>query len=305
VTLILTINGPETIWLLADRRLSSGGRPLKDDARKVMFLETTDGVGILGYAGLGATALGTEPVDWMGGVLRGRNLPLEQCLGMLADAMKRQFPRHMVRIPGDRGPAHSVFVPAFLGGEPRLYTIDLVFAPDRKSYAFRYTRHLVSKPALAPPRTPRIGLNGSGAFYLAQNKKWIRPLLRLLRANDRAHVSSYAVADYLARLNYEVHLADNLVGPRCVVAWRHRKGGVHKIGGANQFYTGTTRDPSSLGLPTIANGMDVGGLCSAIMPHFMKQVEAMLAGQPGLELDKDEINAKLAQLPHKPDEDLR
>jgi hypothetical protein len=163
VTLVLTVNGPETIWLLADRRLSSQGRPLRDDARKVMLLHTTDGVAILGYAGLGATALGTEPADWMSAVLRGRNLPLEQSLGTLADAMKRQFPRHMIRIPGDRGAAHSVFVPAFVGGEPRLYTIDLVFAPDRKTYAFRYTRHLVSKPALVAPRTPRMGLTGSGA----------------------------------------------------------------------------------------------------------------------------------------------
>jgi len=48
VTLILTVNGPETIWLLADRRVSYVGRPPKDDARKVMFLETNDGVAIVG-----------------------------------------------------------------------------------------------------------------------------------------------------------------------------------------------------------------------------------------------------------------
>ena len=70
MTLVLTVNGPETIWLLADRRLSYEGRSPKDDARKVMFLETTDGVAILGYAGLGATARGTEPADWMSAVLR-------------------------------------------------------------------------------------------------------------------------------------------------------------------------------------------------------------------------------------------
>ena len=156
-----------------------------------------------------------------------------------------------------------------------------------------------------------MGLAGSGAFYLAQDKKWIRPLLRLLRANDRGHVSSYAVADYLARLNYAVHLADKWAGPRCVVAWRHRKGGVHKIGGADQFYTGATRDPSSPGLPTIANGVDLEALCGVLMPHFMqhsmKQLGAVRASQQpdALELDKDEINAKLAQLPQKPDEDLR
>src|SRR5262245_31137533 len=93
VTLILTVNGPETIWLLADRRLAYKGRPPKDNARKVMFLETNDGMAILGYAGLGATARGTEPADWMSAVLRGRNLPLEQPLRILADALKAQFPR--------------------------------------------------------------------------------------------------------------------------------------------------------------------------------------------------------------------
>ena len=47
MTLVVTVNGPETIWLLADRRLTSRGRVLRDDARKVMFLETPDGVAIL------------------------------------------------------------------------------------------------------------------------------------------------------------------------------------------------------------------------------------------------------------------
>ena len=50
--------------MLGDRRLSYQGRPPKEDGRKMMFLETTDGVAILGYAGLGATAKGTEPADW-------------------------------------------------------------------------------------------------------------------------------------------------------------------------------------------------------------------------------------------------
>jgi hypothetical protein len=49
-----------------------------------MFLETADGVAILGYAGLGATALATEPAHWMRAVLRGRVLPLERSLEVLA-----------------------------------------------------------------------------------------------------------------------------------------------------------------------------------------------------------------------------
>jgi len=96
MTLVVTVNGPEAIWLLADRRLNRrlSGRsgPIKDDARKLMFLETDDGVAILGYAGLGATALGTEPADWMSAVLRGRRLSVEASLSVLAEAVKRQLP---------------------------------------------------------------------------------------------------------------------------------------------------------------------------------------------------------------------
>lgn len=307
MTLVVTVNGPETIWLLADRRLTSRGRVLRDDARKVMFLETPDGVAILGYAGLGATAAGTEPADWMSSVLRGRKLPLERSLGVLADAMKRQLPRHMLRIPGQESPAHNVLVPAFLENDVRLYTIDMVYAPDRKSYRFRYTRHVVERPALKVPRTLRLGLAGSGALYLVRDKRWIRPLLRMVRAHDRGQVSANTLAARLASLNNEVHVGirDGSVGPRCIVAWRHRKNGVHKGGGGHQFFTGNERDSSSPSLPTIANGMDVSGLVEVMMPRTMKMFEAMREGRPAPEWDKDEINAELARLPDKPDEDLR
>lgn len=307
MTLIVTVNGPESIWLLADRRLSSTGRPSKDDARKVMFLETTDGVAILGYAGLGATALGREPSDWMSAVLRGRKLLLEQSLGALAEAMKQQLPRHMLRMPGNGSPAHYLMVPAFLGNEPRLYTIDLAIAPNRKTYHFRYTRHVVNASALATPRTPRLGITGSGALYLIQDKKWRRNLLRVVRANDRGRVSPRAVADHLANLNNEVHLgvADKSVGPRCIVAWRHRKGGIHNGGGGHQFYTGTKQDGSSLPLPHIANGMDMEAISKVMMAHFTKTFDAMRAGQPADGMDISVLNAGLARIPDKPEEDLR
>jgi hypothetical protein len=270
-----------------------------------MFLETTDGTAILGYAGLGATASGTEPTDWMSAVLRGRNLPLEQSLAVLAEALKKQFPRHMLRIAGRRPLAHNVFVPAFLGKEPRLYTIDLVFGPDRQSYAFRYIRHVVEKPALAAPRTPRIGLAGSGALYLAQDTKWMRSLLHIVRANDRGHLPSDAVADHLASLNNTVSLGmkDKSVGPRCIVAWRHRKGGVHKIGGGQQFYTNKDRVNDSSDLPTISWGQDINAIGRVIVPRMF---EAMRSGQPEAQLlNSDEIKAELARLPDKPDENLR
>jgi hypothetical protein len=215
VTLVVTVNGPKSIWLLADRRLSFKDRQPKDDACKIMFLETTDGVAIFGYAGLGATGLGTEPGDWMSAVLRGRDLPLDQSIVAVAEAMKKEFPRHMTRMPGGVVPAHHVMVPAFLGKEPRLYEIDLVFAPDRKGYAFRCTRLVAS-------------------------------------------------------------------------------------------YTGTTRDASgSPPIPIIMGGIAFQALATVLMPRFLKRVEKMRAGQPAPEWDEDELNAELAHLPDKPDENLR
>ena len=243
-------------------------------------------------------------------VVRGRNFPLEHSLEALAEAMKKQFPRHMVDMPGDGGPTHHVIVPAFLGREPRLYkSIDLVFAPDRKSYKFRCTRHVADKPPLASPKTPRLALAGSGEFYLAQDKKkkWIRSLLRVVRAYDRGQVSPRAVADHLANLNNEVHLGigDKSVGPRCVVVWRPGKGSVRNDGSGHQFYTGMTRDAISPSLPTIANGMEAQAIVKVTMPHFAKMFEAARAGQPAKEPNKDEVNAEFARLPDKPDENLR
>jgi len=295
VTLIVTVNGRESIWLLADRRLSYKARPPIDNARKVMFLECRDGVAILGYAGLGATASGTEPADWMSAVLRGRNLPLEQSLGVLADAMKKQFPRHMIRMPGNGGPAHFVLVTAFIGSETRLYSIGIALRDNH----FRYTRHVTDTTTL---RARRIGLAGSGQIYLLQDKRWVRPLLRMVKAHELGHVSAHVVEDHLANLNNEVHLGitDNSVGPRCIVACRYKRGG-----GRHQLYTGKDRDSSDTLLPTIASGRDISALTALLMRHHVNPFEPMMHGEHANCLDKDEYYEELARLPVKPDENLR
>lgn len=307
MTLVVTINGPDTIWLLADRRLCSNGRPIKDDARKIMFLESDDGVAILGYAGLGATAVGTEPTDWMSSVLRGRNLSLEQSLGVLAEAMKKQLPRHLVQLHGDSGPVHNMFIPSFVGSESRLYTIDLVFAPDRQSYKFRYTRHVLKTPS-GITKTPRFGLAGSGGLYLSRRQKMrVRNLLRVVRAHERKKASPHTVADYLAKLNNQVHrgISDRSVGPNCIVAWRHRRESVHKGGGGHRFYTSTTANTNSASLPIIAHGMDINAIVGVMMPHMMKSLEMIQPGEPPGALNTDELNAELALLPDEPDQNLR
>jgi hypothetical protein len=307
MTLVLSINGPDTLWMLADRRISFAHRAPKDDARKMMMLETPDGVAMLGYAGLGSTAGGTEPADWMNAVLRGRNLPLEQCLGELAGALQRQFPQHLLNLPVQFGAAHSIIVPAFLNGEPRLYSIDLVFSADRKNYSFRYTRHVVGPVPSDPPRTPRIAIAGSGALFLHRDKQWLRPLLKLVRACDAQRIGPQVVSDFLANLNNRVSLgmADNSVGPRSIVVWRHRKGGPRNGGGGHQFYSGVAREPASGMLPTLGNGMDIQALIQATMPFMMAQMSELREHGAAKEIDRDAINAALARLPDQPDETLK
>jgi hypothetical protein len=122
VTLVLSVIGNDSIWVVADRRLSAQNSAPRDDARKVMFIETDDGVGIAAYAGLGATVRGTEPADWMNAVLRGVKQPFESSLQALADAARKELPSHLLHAPvGQR--QHQIVVPAFVVEEPRLYGI--------------------------------------------------------------------------------------------------------------------------------------------------------------------------------------
>jgi len=299
MTLIATVSGHDSIWMVADRRLTLAGQPVKEDARKIMFLATSDnGEAILGYAGLGATRNGTEPADWMSAVLRGRNLPLEASLNVLLEATKKQLPQHLVLL-SDGAPAHNVMIPAFVGEQVRFYTIDAAVSRDGSAPWFRFTQWMTSG------RTPRFSLAGSGARYLARNRAWSRKALRLVRAFDRKKISAESVAAYLSELNHEVHLntKDGSVGPRCIVAWRCRRG-AHREGGGQTYFTGTTQDRSMPSLPTIANGMDISAIVNALKPIWVKHFVATRNGGEQ-KLNDDEIKAQLAKVPDEPDETLR
>jgi hypothetical protein len=308
MTLVLSVNRPKTIWMLVDRRLSYRGRPPKDDARKLMHLETTDGDAILGYAGPGATARGNEPADWMSNVLRGRNVTLEQSLGFIADAMKRELPKHLIHLRQIALPAHQIIVPSFVNGVPQLYSIDLVLDLRGGKSHFSYTRHRVDGAFRKNDSIPRIALGGSGGvFLLRRPKEWVRPLLRAVRAHDADKISALRVADELARINLDVasKIPGQSVGPNCIVKWQYRKEGTRNGGGGHQSYTGLVRDAAGPGYPTITRGTDLNALIEVMLPRIMKNFEALRIGGPDRELDTESINAQLAKLPHQPDERLR
>ena len=306
VTLVLSVHSRDSLWLVVDRRLSYGTRrPAVDDAVKVMDLETTDGRGLLAYAGLGATPRGTQPSDWMSSVLRGRaGLTFEQALGVLADVANRELPRYLARMPGG---AHFIIVPAFVRGVgSRLYSIDNVVDRRTKRHWYRYTSHQRTADQGSP--SPRFAVGGTGGVHLHKDRSWQRALLSLVNAHDRGKISDHAIADHLAALNYEAHQAvrDGSVGPRCIVVWRRRPDAPPGApGGGHQFYTGVDRDPDSAAIPTIANGMDVQGIVGVLMKQFQAQVASHGFGPAPIDFDKDEMNRLLAQLPDEPDEKLR
>jgi hypothetical protein len=297
MTLVLTIQGREAIWLLADRRLSFRRQVPRDDARKIMVLNTIDAVAIMGYAGLGMTAAGTEPSDWMTRVLRGRSLTFEHSLNELARAAEKQLPRHLKKIERGFGSArHAVVVTAFVGGEARCYSIDVGLGLGGEPIG-RYRRYRQESGGC-----PRVAVFGSGQSYLQRDLSWRRPLLNWVRYYDRRMVGALVVADKLARLNEEVHLADGMVGPRCIVVWRNREGAVRGAGG-HQFYNAGERELESGLLPGISRGMDVNALLKVMIPDAHRALSNMLKGKPAIE-DLDEVNRQAARLEMGPDEQL-
>jgi hypothetical protein len=293
MTLIVGLTGPESVWMLADRKLTFyDGREPRNDARKILLLRTEDGRAILGYAGLGITGMGNEPSDWMSAVLRGRNYPLERALGTLALAAAAQLPRHLTAI----GQPHAILIPAFLLDQPRLYTIG-IDAGGQAQF------HFHGKNAAGRLRATRIGLAGSGSRELLRDKTWMRPLLKLLRRVDNGSIRPQILSDLLAGLNHRVNLVDKTVSDECIVAWQYRDGGALGGGGGQQFYAGTRRLDSP-GLPTIWNGRDMTALVEVIMKHSLPSIQKQLASEPSGPVDIEKLNTELARLPDQPDEKL-
>ncbi len=264
---------------------------------KVMHLRTSDGVGLLAYAGLGATPRGTQPSEWMSAVLRGRgDLSFEHALLVLAAAAIRELPSYISRTPGK---SHTIIVPAFVTDVgPRLYTIDN-FIDEAGDHWHRQASHHRSDDPGSP--SARVGLGGSGGDYLSQKGwGWQRALLSLVNAHDRGKVSDRCIADELARINCDVHhgIADGSVGPRCVVAWRRRPNARHNSSGSGHlFYSGVSRDRQTPAIPGLMHGADVKSIGEAFMAP-------RIAGS-GLEFDYDEVNRRLAEVGNEPDENLR
>lgn len=301
MTLVFSCFGKKTVWLAADRRLTFTGPKYRDDAHKVVALETVDGIALIGYAGLGTTGQGVEPSDWIVRVLRGRNAPLEVSLKFLARAAKEQLPLHL----GPLGVGTHVFVAsAFLKGVPVHYTVALVRKPDTPNYELQLVRQVATLPN-GRHQAPRFHAAGSGSEALYRDRRWLRLLLCLVRRHEEGRLSNDTVAREFARVIEHIASVEPTVGAKSIVAWR---GGVR--GGGQFFFDGVAVDgKEAVFVPTVTRGVDLHAKLKVLTEHCLPQLERYRAKGQGAPTSEpisglDELNAKLRGLPDSPDESL-
>jgi hypothetical protein len=314
MTLVVAAVSRQSIWLMTDRRISYRDGPPRDNAIKMLALETIDGMALLGYCGLGETVGGTEPGEWMARVLRGRRgVSLEHALGILRHAMEEQIPPHLHDVnPLAEEEQHSVVAAAFLQKRPRLYSIDLVIHRPSRMKRSRFTswtrrdRHMGEAG-------PGVGVGGSGVAAARPNGPWVKTLRKVLKAYARARISELGVAQHLAGLNLHVHKellqSDRSVGAGCIVAWR-----TSSSGNGHQFFNGTTPINTPT-VPSISNGFDAGAIATVFMEHMIKGLEQRSERAQRGERPTPRHEAEMEQryrdamrtvesLPDEPDEDL-
>ncbi len=293
MTLVLTINGPNTIWMLTDTRLSAEHRKPDDDGQKMVLFDGTDGRAMIGYAGLGRTTSGMEPSEWISNTLRGRLLSVEAALSVLAQELK-------VQLPNKLGPItkHIVIATSIVDKEVRLYVI--------RTPTFKVEWLQVDDET---KRAPRVLVEGSGAAALARNKRsWLRPLLGLVKQVDKERIRPETFAHRLSEINMLAHkkTINGTVGPNCHVAWIHRDGSHEKVkwARASSIRFAETTKARGRGLPNISSGADNRALLEMMVPHmdaYMK--EKRRGGDPVI--DEDAIRKDYDSLPKRPDPKLR
>jgi hypothetical protein len=287
--------------MLTDRRLSRpDGKTLRDDAIKLLFLESKDGKAILAYAGLGQTPGRTEPSEWMSRVLRGHNLGLEEYLEVLRSAAGSQLPKFLTNVIS----GHVIVCPAIVANRPRMFSIEVGSHPGQlilRNWVFTHNAQL----------PPPFSIAGSGAVLYHQDRAWCRELLRLVYAYNRGKISPAPVCEYLVRLNQQASRKVSTVSGDCIVAWRLRDGQKRQPhgGGAHAYDENGQRVRMKLDIPEIGwGGRDLGAFTSILVAEMEKSITAYrdgLTSGPFEALNPSLAVEEFNKLPEQPDERLK
>ncbi len=196
MTLVLASVTRALVLLAVDRRITFDSRAPIDDATKLMRLETTDGKALLGYCGLGRTAMGTEPSAWMSRCLNGLKGPLESLLYKLGTDMASELVPHLRALPPPlRGP-HKILIPCWHAARPRLYALGARHNPQAQRFEVKCVR-VVDRRSLArdEPEAPQLVAVGSGSAAMSRSREWTSQLRRAIRNFRRGRIGEMQTAN--------------------------------------------------------------------------------------------------------------
>ena len=273
MTLILTAQHGRSLWMMADRRLSCENKKVTDKACKLTVVSGIGFEAIFGYSGLGRTKYKNEPSEWMKNVVSGYNGDLQGILNLLKTAMEAQLPRHLTH-----GLHHSTMVGAIQGQKIRTFCLSIL---NDKSEPKVEQKELIVSGNPKPNTYYTVSAVGSGSDYYTELFGNGEDLGKIIYQYDEGKVSALEVADYFAKINFDVFSlmrsrGNNSVGRNCMVMWKNTLEKTEKEGGGFQFYSNLNRSQQDCKIPTVLKGMDLNVLIEGLLPSMERGMEIAL-----------------------------
>jgi hypothetical protein len=227
---------------------ADGGRH-STDACKIVGFDSTDGIGLLSYAGLGMLA-DTDPGDWVASVFQGLDTDLRGYMIALTEAARSAKVR-------SAEPGH-LFVAAGVGnGQPVIYTLtakatgELSLKCHERSYAFM--------------------LAGAGGVALAGVREKLaddgREILDWIKKAEAEESHPREVTDRLVKWTSEARRETDDVGSRSIVAYRFVRDGEAAAGRC--FYDGVTLEAPDAPLHHLSRGADMNKMFELMKKEAM------------------------------------
>jgi hypothetical protein len=292
MTFALVALGQKSIWAVADRMLTFEGNTRRD-AIKLAEFQADDGVAVIAYAGLGETAGGTQPSQWITNVLRGyKPITVEQGLALLAKATFENLAPRLNDLPQHAGKSHVFLIAAHIDKKPHLFTIEVEVDGAGVITHARHTRWVNARGV-----PHRIAVAGSGAACAMRERRLLRHVLTAIQAAEKGKARHHEVSELFAMVNRRVAANVSSVSTECIVLWRI----IDEGGGAHRWFP--EPDGELEFIPTVGGGMPVHEIVSAILPTMQQHLENVSRGQEG-EIDPQLMQWLIDHIKDTPDNTL-
>lgn len=221
------------------------------DARKIVGIDSTDGLALVSYAGLGMIS-GLDPSDWVTSVCQGVQTDLRGYMMCLAEAMKEVDPVERSAAPG-----HLFVAAGVVDGQPVLYSL---VAGSAGRLSLRYFER---------PNTFMIAGAGRASLQNTDDKLTdeaheLRDWIRKVETED-AHPRE--VTDRLAKWDAATSRETENAGSRAIVAYRLVGDG--EVAPGRCFYDGATLEPPDSKIPQMTRGVDVNQIFDLMKKQAM------------------------------------